>query len=151
MRVNSEDRQFIKTKLKALVLIGSKINQSELAKIYTISRPTIKKWIQEVRTEQIREIEANTLSEELRLLEEKSKRYAFVLNQILTDYNHIWPDNVPSLLNLIKLQWSIEKDVFILKLGLFSKKLSEEQIYKVNVVNNNLALNNKFGQIIRGD
>jgi hypothetical protein len=115
-----------------------KINQSEIAKQYGVSRPTIKKWIKEIRDEQIREIETNTLSEEIRLLEEKSKRYAVILSEIQSEYFHIWPDNIPSLLNLIKLQWNIEKDVFTLKLGLLAKKLTEEQLYKVNTINTKL-------------
>lgn len=127
MRISTEDKAYIKNNIKALSLRTPKLNQSELCRTYKVSRPTIKKWLNEIRDEQIRAIEPYVLEEEMRILEEKSKRYLDIMQKIHIEYFHYWHHNLSSLINLFKLSWTIDKDVFFLKLSLYTKALSPEQ------------------------
>jgi hypothetical protein len=133
MRINELDKKGIKRAMRLFATYG-KVNHSEIAKNYGISRVTTKKWFEEIRNEQLQEIDRNTLKTELWRLEQKAKDYGFNIEQLSGDLKHHYDKFPYALLDCFKSQWEIDKELFLIKLDLYTRILSLEDRLRINAV-----------------
>jgi len=116
------------------------VTQCQIAQTFGITRITARKWLEEIREEQIRTIDKESLKRELWRLEEKAKEYLLLLTYLRSDINHLYDKFPHVILGIIKTGWMIEKELFELKFDLYSRQLEADDSRKIDLINQKMGM-----------
>ncbi|MFC1790168.1 hypothetical protein ACFLZP_01640 [Patescibacteria group bacterium] len=140
VQIARANKKLIKSQVKNLVVAYPKTTQTHIARTFGISRVTAKKWLEEIRDEQIQRIEAETRRAELWRLGEKGKEYVKLLMLLRADVKHFYYKFPHVILGIVKAQWQIEKEIYQLKLDLYSRELSEREKQKIRTIDQKIGI-----------
>lgn len=118
-----------------MAVYNPNITVTEVAEALKISRVTAAKWLSELREEQVRELDKDTWKRELWRLEQLGTEYIKQLSYLHADLNHLWDKYPHVILGLIKSQWQIQKEIYELKLSLYSQGKSPTTVNSINISN----------------
>lgn len=121
MRISEDDKALIKGEIGRQLALRSMVNQSEISRQHKISRVTVKRWIGEIRQEQLKTLDKEVLEYELWRLSEIGRNYVRHLEKIHYNMHYMHKVNHGVELGLIRTAWNIDKETFQLKLDLFSR------------------------------
>ncbi|MGA2911748.1 MAG: hypothetical protein ABSE17_03915 [Candidatus Levyibacteriota bacterium] len=123
-------KKILKLQMRALVTTQPKVTQTRMCELFGVSRPTIRKWLDEVREEQLAKIDQQSLRTEIWRMQERAREYLIRLEELdaETKQRFYYDRPVSAILRMIQLSWEIEKDLFKLRLDLYSAENSKANL-----------------------
>jgi hypothetical protein len=146
MRYNSIGKANVKSEIRGMIAINPRVSVSAVALEYKISRITARRWMEEVNNDRLELLNEIDLKRELAHLQEMKDFYISALTDIHNGICRDYRKNHAVNLGLVKTGWQIEKDMFQLKLDIFSRGTVNNQ---VNIIGDKVGvavnLNNSKG------